>query len=72
LGSGDADRLLKGGLALVELVVGEQRSPGNAVQFRIPLCSPVASAVANPSRSAANAAARSPCRARPSAKNAKP
>jgi hypothetical protein len=36
LGSDDADRLLKGGLALVELVFGEQHGPGEPVQFRIP------------------------------------
>jgi hypothetical protein len=33
---GDADRLLKGGLALVELVFGEQHGPGKPVQFGIP------------------------------------
>src|SRR6516165_9901987 len=31
LGLGDAERLLQGGLALVELVFGEQHSSGNAV-----------------------------------------
>jgi hypothetical protein len=34
LGSGDADRVLKGGLTLVELIFGEQNRPGKAVQFR--------------------------------------
>jgi hypothetical protein len=36
LGLGDADRLLKGGLALVELVLGEQYSPGKPVEFGFP------------------------------------
>src|SRR6516164_186192 len=37
LGLGDADRLLKGGLALVALVFSEQHRSGKAVQFRVPL-----------------------------------
>ena len=36
LGLCDADCLLKGGLALVELISGEQHSPSKAVEFRIP------------------------------------
>ena len=36
LGLRDADRLLKGSLALVELIFGEQHGPGEAVEFRIP------------------------------------
>jgi len=36
LGLRNADRLLQRGLALVELVVGEQHGPRKAVQFRIP------------------------------------
>ena len=36
LGLRDADRLLKGGLALVELFFGGEHSPGKAVRFRIP------------------------------------
>ena len=72
LGLRDADRLPKRGLALIELVFSDQHSPGNPVQFRIPDMLVPAPAIANPSRSAASAAARSPCRAKPSARNEKP
>jgi len=36
LGLGDADRLLKGSLGLVELIFGEQHGPCKTVQLRIP------------------------------------
>jgi hypothetical protein len=36
LGLRGADRLLQGGQALVELVFGEQHSPGKAMEFPIP------------------------------------
>jgi hypothetical protein len=63
---------LKGGLAFVKLVLGEQHGPGEAVQFRIPKMLAGGKGCANASRTAASAAARSPCRTKPSARNAKP
>src|SRR5262249_42661914 len=66
------DRMLKRSPALVELIFGEQHSPGEAAEFHILPCSPVVRAISNPSCSAASAAARSPCHAKPSARNAKP